>query len=81
MVCAECCLAIWRGGRLVQGASIYPPPPQIFAQKAFLRGKGGGCIYLIHFEAHLRQDFCTHPHLYTPPSPRRVFPGMGGGGV
>ena len=56
---------------------IRPPPllPFFGAEGIFKGRGGGGCIS----EAHLRQDFYSPPHLFhTPPSPGRVFSGVGG---
>ena len=44
-------------------------------QKAFFGGGGWGCI----FWGPPRQKFYTPPSFIQPPTPRRVFPGWGGG--
>ena len=60
------------------GEKLYTPPPSpIFGQKGNFGGEGGGCI----FWSPPRQEFYTPPLFYTPPTPRRVFSGWGGGGV
>ena len=66
--------------KLFQGQIIYAPLPlhTIFGQKAFFRGRGGGGLY---FEPPPRQDFYTPPPLFLrPPTPRRVFSGVGAWG-
>ena len=59
-----------------QGKMLYPPAPH-FGQKAFLRERMGG----LYFE-HLRGKFkdLIYPLFDMPPTPRRVFSGVGGGG-
>ena len=59
-------------------AKLYTPPPStpISGHKAFFRGGGGG----VYFETTTRQDFYTPPPFLHPPTPRRVFSGVGGGG-
>ena len=57
-----------------QGEIIYAPPP--FGQKAILRGRGGG-VYILNPPW---QDFYTPPSFIRPPTPRRIFSGVGGWG-
>ena len=62
-------------GGVLQGEIMYaPPPPPISGQNAVFRGGGvWGCI----FWGGTRREFYTPP-FYTPPTPRRVFSGVGG---
>ena len=55
---------------------IHPPPPPILA-KRHSPGEGGGGVY---FEVHAA-GILYPPPIYTPPTPRRVFSGVGGVGV
>ena len=58
--------------------SIRPPPLSPFCgQKGIFGGEGGGVYNL----EPPRQEFYTPPLFYTPPTPRRVFSGVGGVGV
>ena len=52
-----------------------PPPPPIFGQKGIFMGGGG--VYILKPP---RQEFYTPPLFYTPPTPKRVFSGVGGWG-
>ena len=75
----DCVFFLGGGGEdFFQGEIIYapPPPPPFFGPEAFFRGGGGGCI----FRGPTRQEFYTPPPFYTPPTPRRVFSGVGGWG-
>ena len=53
-----------------------PPPPPPFLAKRDFPGEGGGGVY---FEAPRGRNFIPPP-FYTPPTPRRVFSGVGGWG-
>ena len=60
----------------LQEEIIYtPPPPPISGQKAFFRGGGG--VYILSPHA---AGILYAPPFYTPPTPRRVFLGVGGWG-
>ena len=60
-----------------QGKIIYaPPPPTPFLVIRHFSGEGGGGVY---FEAPRGRNFIRPPPFYTPPAPRRVFSGVGGG--
>ena len=62
----------------LQGAIIYAPPPPPFLAKRHFPGEGGGGVY---FEAPRgRNCIRPPPPFYTPPTPRRVFSGVGGWG-
>ena len=57
---------------------LYTPPPlPISGQRAFSVEGGGG----VYFEAHAAGILYPPPLFYTPPNPRSVFSGVGGGGV
>ena len=61
-----------------QGEIIYTPtPPPPFLAKRHFSGEGGGGVY---FEAPRARNFIPPPPFYAPPTPRRVFSGMGGWG-
>ena len=64
---------------LLQGKLYTPPPPlpPIFGQKGIFRGRGGG-----YFEAPAAGIlYAPSPLFYAPPpTPRRVFSGVGGWG-
>ena len=56
---------------------IRPPPlPPFLARRHFSREGGGG----VYFEAPRSRNFIRPPPFYTPPTPRRVFSGVGGWG-
>ena len=55
---------------------LYKPSPPPFLAKRHFSGEGGGGVY---FEAPRGRNF-IRPPFYTPPTPRRVFSGMGGWG-
>ena len=63
--------------RYAQGEIISPPtPPPLRAERHF-SGEGGGGV---DFEAPRGRNFIRPPPFYTPPpTPRRVFSGVGGG--
>ena len=63
---------------LESGVKLYTPPPPtpISGHKAFFRGEGGG-VYILRPHA---AGILYPPPFYTPPTPRRVFSGVGGGG-
>ena len=52
-------------------------PGQPFLAIRHFSGEGGGGVY---FEAPRGRNFIRPPPFYTPPTPRRVFSGWGGGG-
>ena len=54
---------------------LYTPPPSHFWQKALIRGRGRG-VYILKPPA---AGFLHPPLVYTHPTPRRVFSGVGGG--
>ena len=55
-----------------------PPPSSPFLAKRHFSGEGGGSVY---FEAPRGRNFIRPPPpFYTPPTPRRVFSGVGGWG-
>ena len=56
-----------------QGEVIYPPL-HFWAEGTF-KGEGGG-LYILKLPA---AGFSYAPPFYTPPTPRRVFSGVGGG--
>ena len=74
MVCC-CC---WSFHKSYPGRNyIRPPPPSPhFGQKACLRERGGG-VYILRAPG---AGFYTPSLFYTPPTPRRVFSGLGGWG-
>ena len=58
---------------------IRPPPPTPFSgHEAFFRGGGWGCIF---WGPTRKVVYTPPPPFYTPPTPRRVFSGVGGLGV
>ena len=61
---------------LFSRANLYTPPPTHphFWPWGIFQGGGWGCI----FWGPTRQEFYTPPPFYTPPTPRRVFSGVGG---
>ena len=60
------------------GSSAHFPGRNYIGSKAFFRGGGVGGVY---FEAPRVRNFIRPPPpFYTPPTPRRVFSGVGGGG-
>ena len=62
----------------MQGEILYTPPPlPPFLAKRHFPVEGGGGVY---FEAPRGRNFIRPPPLYTPPTPRRVFSGVGGWG-
>ena len=63
---------------LIQGKMIYtPPPPPHFWLKGIFEGRGVG-VYILRPHA---AGILYAPLFYTPPTPRRVFSGVGGWGV
>ena len=60
-----------------QGEIMYAPPPPFLAKNLF-SGEGSGGVYS---EPPRGRNFIPPPPLYTPPTPRRVFLGVEGGGV
>ena len=54
-----------------------PPPPPHFWLKGIFQGRGVG-VYILRPHA---AGILYAPPFYTPPTPRRVFQGWGGGGV
>ena len=68
-----------RPGGQAPGRNFIPPPPlrPHFGQKTSFRERGGG-VYILKPPA---AGFYTPPLFYTPPTPRRVFSGVGGVGV
>ena len=53
-----------------------PPPPPHFWPKGIFQGRGVG-VYILRPHA---AGILYAPPFYTPPTPRRVFSGVGGGG-
>ena len=70
------------GGRLklavigIQGEIIYAPPLPHFWPKGIFQGRGVG-VYILRPRA---AGILYAPPFYTPPTPRRVFSGVGGWG-
>ena len=60
----------------VQGEVIYTPPPD-FWPKGMFQGRGVGGVY---FESPRSRNFLPPPLFIHPPTPRRVFSGVGGWG-
>ena len=57
-------------------AKLYnPPPPPHFWPEGIFQGGGGGGVY---FEAPRGRNFIRSPPSIHPPTPRRVFSGVGG---
>ena len=65
---------IWIG---LQGEILYAPPPSFLARRHFSVEGGGGGVY---FEAPCGRNFIRPPSFIRPPTPRRVFSGVWGGG-
>ena len=63
----------------VRGEIIYapPPPPPHFWPQGIFQGRGVG-VYILRPHA---AGILYAPPCYTPPTPRRVFSGVGGGGA
>ena len=65
-------------GLLIQPITLKTPPlsPAPFWSEGVFQGETGGDVY---FEAPFGRNFIRPPLFYTPPTPRRVFAGVGRG--
>ena len=68
---------IFRCSNFPGGNYIHPPPSPHFWPKGIFQGRGGG-VYIL--SPHAAGILYPPPPFYTPPTPKRVFLGVGGWG-